>query len=225
MTSIFSYVSCFLILAPTSTAFANEQTLGSWVVTSDDQNLTLRFPFPELYSSIVTDALLCGSQSLPAATQVTLVSPSNSTQTIQANIVSAKCLELKRLALSSAGTYTVKTDRAEFVFEAPASPSLSNVSIFSTRIEDGTHGVLQFATKTLSGQTTEAVFCLGSLGTVVGASLWMPDMGHGSSPVTLISQTNGCTKISKMDFFMTGAWDVRVTLANNSRFVFGVEIK
>lgn len=41
--------------------------------------------------------------------------------------------------------------------------------------------------------------------------LWMPDMGHGSSPVTLNQLGLNKYQVSQAFFIMTGAWEVRVT--------------
>lgn len=53
----------------------------------------------------------------------------------------------------------------------------------------------------------------------VAVQLWMPSMGHGSSPVQLdrIANAKGnfdtaVYRVSKMNFIMEGEWEVRVTL-------------
>lgn len=54
----------------------------------------------------------------------------------------------------------------------------------------------------------------------VAVQLWMPSMGHGSSPVQIERIANGkgtfdtaVFRVSKMNFIMEGEWEVRVTLA------------
>jgi hypothetical protein len=42
--------------------------------------------------------------------------------------------------------------------------------------------------------------------------LWMPDMGHGSSPVTLQKTALGAYTVSKVYFIMSGAWEIRVQI-------------
>jgi hypothetical protein len=58
------------------------------------------------------------------------------------------------------------------------------------------------------------------------AELWMPAMGHGSSPVTIERALDGqgrpvpgAFRVSRMYFLMEGGWEVRVTLvrANGTR--------
>lgn len=49
----------------------------------------------------------------------------------------------------------------------------------------------------------------------VKVSLFMPEMGHGSSP-TKVEKVRGSTsfKVSKIYFTMPGKWEVRVTIKN-----------
>lgn len=42
--------------------------------------------------------------------------------------------------------------------------------------------------------------------------LWMPGMGHGSSPVTVERLPNGNYRASKVFFSMRGRWDIRIQL-------------
>ncbi len=45
--------------------------------------------------------------------------------------------------------------------------------------------------------------------------LWMPSMGHGSSPVKLASIGVNKYKVSEAFFIMTGEWQVRMTFTFN----------
>ena len=49
----------------------------------------------------------------------------------------------------------------------------------------------------------------------VAVALWMPAMGHGSSPVTVGPQGGGVYSVSKAYFIMPGTWDVRVQIKKN----------
>ena len=64
--------------------------------------------------------------------------------------------------------------------------------------------------------TTDAPIALNDQ---LGVELWMPDMGHGSSPTKIVAVTDGqgralagVYRISKMYFVMAGSWDVRLHL-------------
>ncbi|MBL7687617.1 MAG: FixH family protein [Bdellovibrionaceae bacterium] len=45
--------------------------------------------------------------------------------------------------------------------------------------------------------------------------LWMPSMGHGSSPVTVEKLSDGVFRASRVFFSMGGDWDVRFQLFTN----------
>lgn len=45
--------------------------------------------------------------------------------------------------------------------------------------------------------------------------LWMPSMGHGSSPVTITQLNDNTFKVSEVYFIMLGEWDIRFQLKDN----------
>lgn len=53
----------------------------------------------------------------------------------------------------------------------------------------------------------------------LGIILWMPSMGHGSSPVTLREIEEGIYRASDVFFIMSGAWDIRFQLKDGERIV------
>jgi hypothetical protein len=46
--------------------------------------------------------------------------------------------------------------------------------------------------------------------------LWMPSMGHGSSPVTVTLIKEGIYKAEDIFFIMPGPWDIKYQLKNDS---------
>ena len=46
--------------------------------------------------------------------------------------------------------------------------------------------------------------------------LWMPDMGHGSSPIKITKLTTGVYDLSAIYFIMDGDWQLRIQLKNGS---------
>ncbi len=44
--------------------------------------------------------------------------------------------------------------------------------------------------------------------------IWMPDMGHGSSPVTITKQAVGHYLVDRVFFSMHGQWQIRIQLKN-----------
>ena len=49
--------------------------------------------------------------------------------------------------------------------------------------------------------------------------LWMPSMGHGSSPVTVTKMDTGTFRASKVFFSMPGEWEVRIQRTVNGAMV------
>jgi hypothetical protein len=53
----------------------------------------------------------------------------------------------------------------------------------------------------------------------VVVKLWMPSMGHGSSPVTVTSNGGGIYTASRVFFVMPGEWEVRVQIKKGGQIV------
>jgi len=49
-----------------------------------------------------------------------------------------------------------------------------------------------------------------------GVSLWMPTMGHGSSPIRIKKLGTGIYDLSQIYFIMDGLWQLRIRLKNGS---------
>ena len=49
--------------------------------------------------------------------------------------------------------------------------------------------------------------------------LWMPSMGHGSSPVTIEHLGMGQYRVSKVNFIMRGDWDIQIRLKNGEQIL------
>ena len=50
----------------------------------------------------------------------------------------------------------------------------------------------------------------------VGVKLWMPAMGHGSSPIQLAAVSAGVYRVSDVYFVMAGRWEIHVQLKNGT---------
>lgn len=101
-------------------------------------------------------------------------------------------------------------------------------------------GMLGIQSKELNSQTLlQGVLCVGQASEVVKVDLFMPDMGHGSSPPVLsktkelppalnVDSPNkvdyGCFNISKMEMFMPGLWQVRVFYKTAKPGIFNVNL-
>jgi hypothetical protein len=73
------------------------------------------------------------------------------------------------------------------------------------------HGESAF-TLSFSGLSAQG-FSNGSLQdptTNFNVYLWMPDMGHGSSPVEIRRSETGLYKVTRAYFIMPGTWEIRI---------------
>ena len=52
-----------------------------------------------------------------------------------------------------------------------------------------------------------------------GVKLWMPSMGHGSSPVVITKLSDETYQASEIYFIMLGAWEIRYQLKSNNEVI------
>ncbi len=72
-------------------------------------------------------------------------------------------------------------------------------------------------------ENSSAVPADAPAGLRVAVKLWMPDMGHGSSPVKVVRPMNasgmtetGLYRAEEVHFVMPGAWEIRVIFKDES---------
>ena len=53
----------------------------------------------------------------------------------------------------------------------------------------------------------------------LAVSLWMPSMGHGSSPIHLTIRETGIIDATKIYFSMAGHWDLKILLKNGNQVI------
>jgi hypothetical protein len=83
---------------------------------------------------------------------------------------------------------------------------------------------LSFSQDTVTAAVKNATLCGSPQGQVTLAKLWMPDMGHGSSPTNLIPQNGNCTRIERLNFLMSGTWELRISFADGDSGVFTFDV-
>lgn len=90
----------------------------------------------------------------------------------------------------------------------------------------GMHGTLTFVGSQVSMQTTSALLCSDSSAVLKKAVLWMPHMGHGSSPtrVTPYQQKAGCFVVDEIEFLMPGLWEVRAQFSDGDAATFSFQV-
>jgi len=90
-------------------------------------------------------------------------------------------------------------------------------------------GTLEFKKVPKSKVMASATLCADDEKEIKHIELWMPTMGHGSSPVKETHDPHApkkpCKKLEKMSFSMTGLWYVRVRYNDGSIYVFEYDVK
>jgi hypothetical protein len=116
-----------------------------------------------------------------------------------------------------------------------------NKFIFSFEKNSENIGKLWIQSDEISSDTLMlGVLCVSHASDVSKVDLFMPDMGHGSSPPVVVKLDHvpevlnilpinhsdyGCFKISKIEMFMPGVWQVRVFYKSYMESVFTIDVK
>lgn len=74
----------------------------------------------------------------------------------------------------------------------------------------------QFLLKTFRSNLADNTPILDDLKGELHVDLWMPSMGHGSSPVSLQKLDTGTYKVSDVFFIMPGEWEIRFKLKDST---------
>ena len=141
--------------------------------------------------------------------------------------ISNQCAQINSINFPHAGKWQVqlKFEGGDTgVFEFDVAGSLDD-GVFTATSSEGTFGTIQFEQFPLDTKTDSFLFCSNSLTPPKEAQLWMPDMGHGSSPTQITSHSEICSEVSAVDFFMPGNWEIRTELENGEKFAFALAIK
>jgi hypothetical protein len=97
-------------------------------------------------------------------------------------------------------------------------------SVYEVDTASGRHMKLRFEADPVTRQTTLGFLCVNPDTAVSQARLWIPEHGHGSSPTRLVAAGNACTRIERVNFVMTGLWEIRVRLSDNDAGTFSVDV-
>ncbi len=101
----------------------------------------------------------------------------------------------------------------------------AHAATFTAVSRSGDNLSLEFNEDVITRNSSEAIFCNGRRAMVVNAELWMPSMGHGSSPIAVYPQNNSCTALRNLNFMMSGDWELRLNLNNMDSGVFAFEVR
>ena len=105
------------------------------------------------------------------------------------------------------------------------SAGVANAAEFSMATRGGKAFTLDTPSDQVTQKTTEVVICGDSVEAISKVKLWMPEHGHGSSPVVIGSPSEGCRHITKVNFTMRGLWEVRVELTDGDTGAFELDVE
>ena len=100
----------------------------------------------------------------------------------------------------------------------------STESVYQTVTASGRHMQLRFEANPLTIDSNLGFLCVDPNAQISVAKLWMPDMGHGSSPTRLVRAGDACTKVERVSFVMEGTWEIRVSLADGDAGTFSLDV-
>lgn len=76
----------------------------------------------------------------------------------------------------------------------------------------------------ITTRTDQLLLCGPAIDAVTFVKLWMPNHGHGSTPVQLSEAGGQCRALTRVNFTMPGTWDVVVKLKGQDSGVFSVPV-
>ena len=59
----------------------------------------------------------------------------------------------------------------------------------------------------------------------IKVKLWMPELGHGSSPTTVTRVQRGVYRVDNMYFTRAGLWEIRIGVQDENGLVDNVTVK
>jgi hypothetical protein len=107
---------------------------------------------------------------------------------------------------------------------AHTSLSATRGLLLSAESGAGRQMTLSFAEDEVTAAVQTAVLCAEPAAAITTAKLWMPDMGHGSSPTALVRQDDACTRVERLNFLMPGLWELRVGFADGDAGTFSFSV-
>lgn len=107
---------------------------------------------------------------------------------------------------------------------AGASPYLS--SEFVGQVSAPKLGTMTgtFPANPITSRTKNLIVCATGSQSLTEAKLWMPAHGHGSTATVLTARADGCYLVDRLNFVMTGVWEVRTKWGDGSAAVLSFNV-
>ncbi len=118
----------------------------------------------------------------------------------------------KKVVIVAAALVTFAIEASATECRCQSVPGSSETVLQGTSTS-GTKIQLRFEASPVKTTTNLAFMCTDPTAVVSLVKLWMPDMDHGSAPTRLVRSGN-CTRIERINFIMSGVWDLQIKLDN-----------
>jgi hypothetical protein len=100
-----------------------------------------------------------------------------------------------------------------------------SAATFEAKTLGGFAFTLETTDERVTGKTSEFDLCGENVSGVRKVKLWMPGHNHGSTPVQVGDVSEGCRKLTRVNFSMPGKWEVRLELEGGDYGAFEVPVE
>lgn len=219
----------------TQLAFAAE-SLSVSAQSTKGVSLILSLPLKEIAKNIKTGGLVCSTGGTAVSVSAAslwiehghgLMHGGHAGPPVTTRMLDSSCFQINDIVFPNAGEWEVKVTLANSdsaVFTVSVKENLAS-PVFTAQGNRGSSGTFTFNGKNPSSKIKSGSLCVNEKSDLTSAELWMPDMGHGSSPTSLVKRDLLCTDVNQMEFFMDGKWEIRTQLASGETLDFDVNIK
>ena len=101
---------------------------------------------------------------------------------------------------------------------------LTQAAEFKTESKGGKSLDLIFDEAQISRSTKHATLCSNLDVGFTKLKLWMTVHNHGSTPTKLTTVSSQCAAVDKINFVMSGSWDLQVEMNDGDTAVFSVNV-
>ncbi len=95
---------------------------------------------------------------------------------------------------------------------------------FKTESNNGKNLTLKISEEQISRSTRQAVLCSDVDVRFTKFKLWMTMHNHGSTPTSLTTVSSQCANVDKINFVMSGPWDLQVQMEDGDAASFSVNV-
>jgi hypothetical protein len=95
---------------------------------------------------------------------------------------------------------------------------------YTTVSKDGKNLTFTISNESISRSTTQGTLCSDLDATFKKFKLWMTVHNHGSTSTKLSATSSKCATVEKINFVMSGTWDIKIEMEDEDSAVLSVNI-